>query len=412
MAIEYRKQTYDYGSIYSFYGGSGSPSNFDFSKTVTAWNDWKNRASNPYYKTQIKLHLNAALPYSRLLTGGHLEEGSFVHLRSSWPVPFYNSEGYEVGRFQNAVPWAPAEASDSSQQDIALAKLKSKLHKAVGDKNALVPLLELRELRHLVSSSTRLTRELLGSILNRLRRGHHRGRGSAGFIAWLADSWLTWSFGINPTIQDIKEILKAIEHFNKRNRFLRVTGSAGTNWTERKYFGPGIICQTAQSYVTFRAEHRLDYRYVSGVDLFVHSANDYGLYADHLHLFDPAAWVPTLYELIPYSWLLDYFTTTGDVINDIFWTLPGNTRYIVLCKRHECRVSSTTKVVPVKTYAGHPVTSQWAVTEWGYRLVRFQRTVPLAVPHRILRFRTLDELGYHSIQKVLNIASLIVSHNK
>lgn len=71
--------------------------------------------------------------------------------------------------------------------------------------------------------------------------------------------------------------------------------------------------------------------------------------------FDLRSFVPTLWELIPYSWAVDYFTNIGDIIYgasqggcDVVWTAMGTRKYTKVTQR-----SGLNSKPPVPTFGWH-----------------------------------------------------------
>lgn len=141
---------------------------------------------------------------------------------------------------------------------------------------------------------------------------------------FVADSWLEYSFGWTPLIHDIDSGMHALAtERNLQRRFEPVsyigfeeiasdTPINGTSW--------GPISITAD----VRRKEDITVRYYGSVRTYCEyplywSAANYG--------FTPSQFIPSIYNLIPYSFLVDYFTNLGDVLeawsfrtNSLAWT--------------------------------------------------------------------------------------------
>jgi hypothetical protein len=153
-----------------------------------------------------------------------------------------------------------------------------------------------------------------------------------------------------------------------------------------------------------REEHCLSYRYTAGYDLFSQSGNDYGI-LDHFHL-EAGALPSVLWELIPFSWLFDYFTTIGPFLDDVFVSPSAKCLYVVRNRRYE--VGTGVSLKPDYTSQGYsykPV----AVDDgfFAYKQVYFTRDPFGSLPTRSLRFRSLDEIGNNALSKAFNLLALL-----
>lgn len=175
-------------------------------------------------------------------------------------------------------------------------------------------LAELRETLHMIRNPAKKLRYGVGLYLDaiqkngkRLKRQPFRAREK-----WLSDTWLEYSFGWAPLLNDLDD---ARQYLQRRQDVLArevrtVKGVAGRN---------ALRAEANQNWVAGNAtvtcrERRVD-NYVAtlrggvlcsalGRDLISQSA--LGLSA--------RSFVPTLWEVIPWSFLIDYFTNIGDVI--------------------------------------------------------------------------------------------------
>ncbi|DAD50510.1 TPA_asm: maturation protein [ssRNA phage Gerhypos.2_38] len=84
--------------------------------------------------------------------------------------------------------------------------------------------------------------------------------------------------------------------------------------------------------------------------------------------FDPRSFVPTIWELIPYSWAVDYFTNIGDIIYgmsqggcDVAWSARGISRYV---RRTLIAQPALTKIVPPPGYKTDLAYLTGSPSEW------------------------------------------------
>jgi hypothetical protein len=147
--------------------------------------------------------------------------------------------------------------------------------------------------------------------------------------------------------------------------------------------------------------YELSYRYVRAFDLLLQSCNDYSLY-QQLGLTGPDVFA-TAYELIPYSWALDYFVNIGQFLDDTFSSPPGNLRYLVLDRRYHVHILIGAKfVLPASSYV---VRQTQKPGEADY--FEFERSPTTVMPHTSLRLRTVDEMGKYGLSKLANLFSIL-----
>lgn len=118
----------------------------------------------------------------------------------------------------------------------------------------------------------------------------------------VADAWLEFHFGWEPLVKDI---FHATQVLQAPMTGKTVQANAGVPFKLRDYRKP-----SSESYLR-EAEGIVLHK--CGATLLVTDANAYA--ANRLGLTNPAAWV---WELIPFSFVVDWFTTVGSFINQ--WT--------------------------------------------------------------------------------------------
>jgi hypothetical protein len=175
---------------------------------------------------------------------------------------------------------------------------------------------EFREILHSIRNPAQALRTGIAdyfSAARRRRRGNARTR-----LKVLQDTWLEYSFAWKPLVSDLDAAAKTLAEWNmQRLPFELVTGygrnreevshtvieqTSGTlRWNENRVVETDTI-------VILRSIVHLD---VSGTA----EMRRIGLTLDEF--------VPTLWELIPYSFLVDYFTNIGDILSSATWARTG-----------------------------------------------------------------------------------------
>lgn len=350
--------------------------------------------TNPEWRTQIAKGQDAGTNYHRDTQVGVPDTASctVLHRTAKYFVATCKYRG--IGPVSNTEPFIPGTTGA-----LALERLRRKLKKRVGSAEAMVPVAESREVIKLVKQMTTMTETLLTTLIDIKRT---RGRSA---LKWASQAWLAYGFGIRPLVDDTQGIARSIsDYFSRSNAGIRESGIAKEEWISGEKYGPNTGCSGANLYHDVRHVHELSSRIYCGGVLDVESAEDYGI-MEHLG-FSSKKLIPTFWELVPYSWVVDYFVNVGTFLDNTFWVLPGSMRY-----SGHSRIYKRTSIV---TSYFKPVSSDYIIVHQKAGLSRVTRSTfdrfPYAgsLPYASLRFKVRDEMGYYGIQKVLNMASVLL----
>lgn len=291
------------------------------------------------------------------------------------------------------------EQDDDALRDLALARLKRKLSSRSNQMNTLVPLVELRQFRGLITSLTFLTTDLFHALL-KIKKS--KGKSAAQFAA---HAWLTYSFAANPTLSDIKQLASTIHDVLNKSGGEAFTdyGVAKKQWKSRSPTWQHSSLYGCNSDITVIGNHKLSYRYVAGYNTPLRSANNYNAMQDFG--LEIGSLVPALWELTAFSWLADYFGTFGDYLEDTFTSEPNKTFYVNLTKRYT--MEGQWDIGPPKN--GMPKLTTQSSRE-GSKFIwdLTERTALSSLPTRALRLKTADEIGKNAMNKLLNLGSILV----
>lgn len=385
----------------SYYWSAGNPSvrykQYDQQVDVSYGSNVRTTNSNPSWRVQVAKNVNASTNY---LVEKHSLQLPRVAVKSwvySTPYPWL---GENLNQVNVGVLPSIYTADDSATMDLALARLKRKLSSNVGNMNALVPLAELKDLRGLIRNSADLAASAVGALIDLRKKTSH---GNKSVQKFAADIWLEFSFGVSPLIADTKAVAESINKYLLReNRSLRLSGTASKTWSSGSKGSVSSSYGAGMDY-DWHAKHTLSYRYVAGFNLQIGSANNYGI-GEQLGLefgsLPSVAW-----ELVPYSWIADYFTTVGAYLDDAFVTPPGDTEYVIRNRRYLIEAVGAFSHSPADANS-KVLWQQKGSGKWTF--FSFSRTSLSNLPHRTLRFKTVDEMGLHAVNKLLNLTSLLV----
>jgi hypothetical protein len=181
---------------------------------------------------------------------------------------------------------------------------------------------ELKEtiqmLRRPADALLRSTSEYLTTLRKRkggIRRGNADAKRKA-LVDIASGTWLEVSFGWKPLIADVKDIAETLARWQtEKSRHDNVRGygeftTAETYNTFNVAIAPNIWCkgQTVR-----KTRHQVIYRVrVAAND--THAPEGSLARLGELSGFRPEDFIPSVYQLIPYSFLVDYFTNLGDIV--------------------------------------------------------------------------------------------------
>lgn len=334
----------------------------------------------------------------------------------------------------------PSNSDVTACKDLAIAKLKRKLREDTPRETGMTFLAELGKTRKLVAQVAEATQNIL-SYMVLVNGGFRRtfnyrrvytldpqtarrvivkkrktidtpyGWYSSDALALASNAWLTFSFGIKPLMYDVQNSANALAAYLERDNYRqRYYGNASVRWQSAQSISrlysvagaPGVswYSSTNEKYHSYQCE------YNAGIVVPMRSGNVYGLNEAFGLTFGDI--IPTIWEITPYSWAIDYFTTAGDFLEDTFVGDSGYPYYVNFSEKYEC--TSYVNWTPSSTRYNWGDSS--GRTQGTY--TQFKRTVlnPNTLPHRALRFKTADELGKNAVNKVLNLASVLLSQGK
>lgn len=404
------------GSFQRSYESINSPKTYQvipFSQEQGA--NARSGSSNPGWLDRILAHTGASSAYSRSGLTVSLPRISVDTRYDPFPG-FWQTYGWSGSHPGFNTPSLYGIGNeDTALRDRAVERLRNRLNTLGSSVNSLVPLGEIHETRDLILHAAKLTKSLLhelqaikrGDLSGFLGRGG-RGKGPTlkGTKEALANAWLTYSFGIKPTLSDISNIAGSIASwFYNPGHTDRVTASADKRWHETHEAGgidstgPGALIGSIQQF-----EKHLSYKFVVAHRFNVYARNDYSL-LQKLG-FTPGNLVPTAWELIPWSWMADYFTTAGQFLEDNFTAIPGDSIYIVENRKFDA-TAVITPYCRIVNNADNPSFEKYSTRNGGGQYFEFSRIPLSSIPRRSLRFKSADEVGRNSVNRLLNLVSLL-----
>lgn len=299
--------------------------------TIVTATDYKTSASNPKWRSQVKNHQSATTSreiVNHKMTGGYgVAEVHWLRNEVGGVTERYSEEH---GRIWSAsFPTIPDVSTVADNQ--ALAKFWKRAKEAQTAFRGLTALGELRETLRMIRRPAQGLRRGLDDYLKNVTKRSRRSKKSS-LPRIVSETWLEHAFGWQPLISDVKS---AGEALNRRlNRFMgNYTRVSGKGEVETSSFGSlstrtDLFLRLHNRPLTTR---KVSVRYYGQV----RSVCENPVQAD-MTLFG-TNWreiVPTAWELIPYSFLADYFTNIGDILDawslrksDVAWVAKSVKRH-------------------------------------------------------------------------------------
>jgi hypothetical protein len=241
----------------------------------------------------------------------------------SFPIP--SMYGVELSGYFGPW-WLPGEpeldTTIASVNNQALMKLNAQVLKAQQSFQGFVFAGELAEtiqmIRHPAQSLYRGVSSYLSSVKKRTAGKRYPPKTLRRIVS---DSWLEYSFGWVPLLSDVNSGMKALAEYNtyRRDR-VRLDASAENTVTLPNPYGfTADLFNFSLTYKNPCRKTTVSVRYTGAMSNITSSPM-----ADWRHFgFDPRSVVPALWELVPYSFLVDYFSNVGSVIQSVCLDTSG-----------------------------------------------------------------------------------------
>jgi len=323
--------------VYSEIDNAGITTNFGRNHVLVRTTDG---SSNPSWRNTIAQGLDATgildAKYDQFINA----PGNQAIVHYSVPQPATDKSvktaswhGYRAGHECN-----PPSAYDGTLVSIAstraLVNFNKKLRNFSNAMQGGVFLGELREAAGMLRRPAASLFEGLGKYLDtvnqrsrvyKAKRGRRRVRDKTRIDEKLADqesikhitkiaaeTWLEYSFGWIPFVSDIEDAFTALDNLRSEERTVNVsaggqaesTGSVGQDYPT--VFG--VMGHVRSASLTYRCHVRIKGALrIQPQTTYVDHLKNWGVHTSQ--------WVPIIWELVPWSFLVDYFTNIGDILN-------------------------------------------------------------------------------------------------
>lgn len=238
-----------------------------------------------------------------------------------YPGPTWTSSYRYKGYDLENIPFINYDSNMAALVTLATNGAKTKhtrkLHKLTNQFQGGVFFGELTEALHQIRNPARTLRRGIGDYYETVKkRSSKNPRHKLGEIA--SDTWLEYVFGWAPLISDVKDGAEALARYHLKQYAVpqRVTSS----FTEEKTIT--VPTYSTRNFGISRYRYRQK-RHLTATRIYrtqvaatPFTSTEMGL---HLFGFSWSEFVPTVWELIPYSFLVDYFSNIGDVLSGWSW---------------------------------------------------------------------------------------------
>lgn len=291
---------------------------------------------NPWYKDLIKHHMEATNPVAGNIQ--LIESKGKGTWQADWVEKDSPGLGYTRTSKKRGKGYLPVASSFTAPQPQSLTDAREDAKKKALDRisefnrtfNGLQFMGELREAIHMIRRpGDGLVKYILGeqflSTQEKLKRAKLRNRrplkGNAlkrSLQQAASDSWLEGSFGWRPFLSDIRAGAEAAARFATDppivyKRF-RVSGRGFSDRSSVTRAGGSIdgVLYDIESYTLSKANAIIygELKHRGGLSCSKQGLAKLGLSWGNF--------IPTVWELLPYSFLVDYFSNVGDVLDSSF----------------------------------------------------------------------------------------------
>jgi hypothetical protein len=282
---------------------------------VVTWQDSFSGVSVPNYRRLIRRGADATSPaggyrfFNKHVSGGggyYTMDGNVVDPKDTGHVTFSG-----VAIPNASVPDAPSVIGlDFSSLDAAArVEFLSQVRAARTGFQGGTFLGELREALHMIRHPAQAIRTGLNvyhKVVSKRLRGVRVGR-LAGRIA--SEAWLEYNFGWRLLAQDVRGAVNNLDHV--RNFYMKVINVRKTNDFALPSTKAASSVNALQFFAWCNRTAKMAVRYKGAVSCEFSrppsQIESWGL--------NTSNFVPTVYNLIPYSFVVDYFTNLGDLID-------------------------------------------------------------------------------------------------
>jgi hypothetical protein len=216
-------------------------------------------------------------------------------------------------------------------------------------------------LRHPTKTLHNLASDFLGRAKKRKRAN------PKGWMKDLGGLWLENSFGWQPLLNDISDAYKAYKRFTTPVHTVKISAGAKKRWdlssTLSGFGKTGATAQLDQGCYfrnrrsVYFESHIVRYKGALRARLDCPQWGDTSLFG-----FNPKEFIPAAWELLPWSFLVDYFTNIGDIL-DASITSERDLDYVNVSQIKFTELNRILELAPDLVPFAPP--NNWTATSWS-----------------------------------------------
>jgi hypothetical protein len=388
---------------------------FPESRTVS---DTRTKVTDPNWKSKVRRHENATLPYYAdrrryKLTTGKIERVAYASfgLFDRWET---------VGNLVMIRDYPPPAARPTNDMFESRAYLKwvKKANKELRTLQSGVSLGELREtihaIRHPLESLKKGLSDYLRAVPSRAEkrlggnaRRMSRGKRSKAVGQAISGTYLEYANGWAPLVGDIDAAARTLaEHFTASGVSYRkiTTSERETDEVHSQYYNPSNGTDFPVILVDRKDTFENSVR-ITGEVAVHHTGSSSELL--NSSGFTLGEFVPTAWELLPLSYVADYFFNIGDVLSSYAFLNGSRTWWSVTDRRRRLVTMKGSVNYDVELPGGYPYYSRHVYARGNPGSCEYEHTlISRSNPSYITPYIEFSLPGSHLLKRLANVSSL------
>jgi hypothetical protein len=278
-----------------------------------AWTNTFNGSQNPNWKNLVRANVNATTPADGSLT--RITSQPFIdsvwHFRGFNDIIYYNSGWPTEAWIGLPVAGAPPDVQ-SRVYARAASQFIDKCKSSLSSFESGQDLGEIKQTIEAIVHPMKSLKEHVLSYFSSVKKLKNRYKKVPSLRNALTDTYLEWTFGWNPLAADISDGIAGLTH--QRMPYQPVEAYA----KEKFQHDQGLDSEVTHTFGGYRATHTITGEYsvrLKGVVNAYYRGGPPSLQQE-LQLL-PEDFLPTAWDLLPYSFVVDYFTNVGDIIKAV-----------------------------------------------------------------------------------------------
>lgn len=361
-----------------------------------SWNNSRSGTINPYWRSQVANKREAGTSYSRTFQ---------EHVVNPYGGA-YTAKGtgktriFRLAPPTQVLPASIALAIRNKTDAECIGQFRSKVQAAIQELSGPTFLGELRSTVKMVRSPvSTLYRSFMRYVRagNRLRRRAVARPGSrAKYERQLNSLYLSYTYGWAPLMSDVEGAVKALSNFHKlKSDFITASKTSESPVVETRTSSP-LDQHLVATTVTSKAVYSVRCYGKIRAELFG-SPGSYERMKSTLG-FSMREFIPTLWNLLPFSFVVDYFTNVNELLLSDY-SSPATLTYSGITRLSYSEVTTNVAV----SRAGTLPTTAWTGSN-GSRLQKsgsFSRSIGIGA--------LTPTVSLPSLKQIINITSLILA---